>query len=293
MKKISVLFFTLVAMLTLGSCKQNTEPRYQDATKFELNTPAMAQQYYQLTPEGVIDLDWSQPDWGFPAVATYKVEMSLSQDFATPAVADAPAIYAIDQEFKGCSASVSMEKVAVGLCVLNNIKKEEDYVDAPAGKVYFRVIGEIPQVENSTMVSNVICLEQVKGYCAIQSPGKIYLVGAPEGWKGPDAANAAHYAEWALYEAEDAIGSKIYNGVFNVNAGDAMFRFYSALTGWDADSYGSQADDNPVDFAFTDGEFIGDIVKGKGAYNFPDWAGGKMDITVNLKTMKLTIKAVE
>ena len=293
MKKISVLFFALVAMLATSSCKQNTEPRYQEASKFELNTPAMAQQYYQLTPEGVIDLDWSQPDWGFAAAAKYQVQMSLSEDFTTPAVEGAEAFYTIDGEFSTCNATVPMAQVATGLCVLNNIKKEEQYVDQPAGKVYFRVIGYIPQVEKSEIYSNIICLDQVKGYCAVQSPGKIYLVGAPEGWKGPDAGAADHYASWALYEADDAIGSKIYHGVFDVPAGNAMFRFYTALTGWDADSYGSQADDNPVDFSFTDGEFAGDIVKGKGSYNFPDWAGGKMDITVDMNTMKLIIKAVE
>lgn len=293
MKKISVLFFALVALLATSSCKQNTEPRYQEATKFELNTPAMAQQYYQLTPDGVIDLNWSQPDWGFAAVASYTVQMALNPDFTTPAVEGAEPFFTIDQTFTGCSAAVSMEKVAIGLCSLKNIKKEEQYVDEPAGKVYFRVVGEIPQVAGSTITSNVICLDQVKGYCAVQSPGKIYLVGAPEGWKGPDASAADHYADWALYEADDAIGSKIYHGVFEVPAGNAMFRFYTALTGWDADSYGSQADDNPIDYAFTEGEFIGNIVKGKGSYNFPDWAGGKMDITVDMNTMKVTIKAVE
>ena len=72
MKKISILMATLVAVLTLGSCKQNTEPCIQKATDFKLNTPALASQYYQLTPEGTVDLDWSQPDWGFAAAASKK-----------------------------------------------------------------------------------------------------------------------------------------------------------------------------------------------------------------------------
>jgi len=293
MKKISVLLFALVALLATSSCKQNTEPRYQDANKFELNTPAFAQQYYQLTPEGVIDLTWSQPDWGFSAAASYQVQVALNPDFTTPAVEGAEPFVTIDDKYSTCSASVSMEKVAIALCTLNNIKKEEQYVDFPAGKVYFRVVGSVPQVEGSEITSNVITLEKVKGYCAVQSPGKIYLVGAPEGWKGPDASAAEHYASWALYEADDAIGSKIYTGTFEITAGNAMFRFYTALTGWDADSYGSQADDNPIDYEFTDGEFLGNIVKGKGSYNFPNWEGGKMFITVDMNTMKVTIKALD
>ena len=74
-----------------------------------------------------------------------------------------------------------------------------------------------------------------------------------------------------------------------------MFRFYTALTGWDADSYGSQVDDNALDFEFTDGQFSSRIVKGKGSFNFPNWAGGDMEMTVNMsdvENMQITIKAL-
>lgn len=292
MKKISFLFFALVTLFAMSSCKQNTEPRYHDATEFQLNTPALAGQYYQLTPDGTIDLNWSQPNWGFAAVASYQVEVSMSPDFTTPYVEDAPAYVTIDQTFSSCQAQVSMEKVAIAMCTMRNIKKEEQYTQLPAGALYFRVVGQVPQVENSNITSNVIKLDNVYGYCAVQSPAKIYLVGQPEGWKGPDATQAAHYANWTLSEADDAIGSKIFHGTFDIPAGQAMFRFYTALTGWDADSYGSQPDDNPLDFEFTNGEFISAFVKGKGSFNFPNWAGGMMDITVDFNTMKVIIKAL-
>ena len=61
-----------------------------------------------------------------------------------------------------------------------------------------------------------------------------------------------------------------------------MFRFYTDLTGWDKDSYGSQADDNPLDFELTDGVYEGKVVAGKGSFNFPAWEGGQMTITVNM-----------
>ena len=77
MKKISILLAGIVAMGAMTGCKQNTEPRYEDATVFELNIPALANQLYELTPDGVIDLTWSQPDWGFAAAADYKVQISF------------------------------------------------------------------------------------------------------------------------------------------------------------------------------------------------------------------------
>lgn len=286
MKKNLIFLAAAAAVLALSSCEQNTQPRYQKATEFVLNTPALASQYYQLTPEGTIDMTWSQPDWGFSAAGEYTVEMSLDKGFAGEAYTVTP------DPVKGCTAQISMEQVAIGLCTLRGITKEEQYVDEPAGAVYFRVIGQLPGISGSQITSNVIELTQVKGYCAVQSPGKIYLVGAPEGWKGPDPGQAAHYAEWALYEPDDNIGCKIYSGSFMIPADNAMFRFYTALTGWDADSWGSQEEDNPLEFSFTDNEFTYTLVKGKGAFSFPGWTtDGTMDMTINMNDHSLIIKA--
>jgi len=289
MKKISILLAGIVAVGVMTGCKQNTEPRYERATEFELNTPALANQYYDLTPDGTIDLTWSQPNWGFAAAPDYKVQISFSPDFKFYEDGTYKDVYELPTVYHSCSASVPMEEVAIGICVLRGITEEDQYTDEPARKLYVRVVGSIPQVIQSYVMSNPICLEQVKGYCAIQSPGKMYLVGAPEGWKGPDEANKEHYNNWALYEPKEEIGCQVYSNTFDISAGNAMFRFYTALTGWDADSWGSQADDNPVDFEFVDGAFNHDIVKGKGSYNFPAWTGGKMNMTVDMNEHKVII----
>lgn len=55
MKKIAYIFAVGAALLSMSSCKQNTEPKYTKATEeFTLNTPAFAQEYYELTPEGTM-----------------------------------------------------------------------------------------------------------------------------------------------------------------------------------------------------------------------------------------------
>lgn len=281
MKTISILMAGIVALGTLTGCKQNTEPRYQDATEFVLNTPALANQLYELTPEGVIDLTWSQPDWGFAAAPDYKVQISLDGKFEHGTNGD----YILSTTYHACRASVSMEEVAIGICTLRGITDEDQYTDEPARKLYVRILGNVPQIDGSLTVSNTIVLEQVKEYCAIQSPGKIYLVGSPEGWSGPDEGNAAHYADWALYEPADAIGSQVYSQTFALPAAP-MFRFYTALTGWDADSWGSQVDDNPIDCELTNGEFNTTLVKGKGAFNFPNYEGGDAYMNVDMNTHK-------
>ena len=292
MKKFNILLAGLLAIGVMTGCKQNTEPKFEPAEKFELNTPALADQYYQLTPEGTVDLTWSQPDWGFAAAPDYKVQISLSSDFNANDEDDAVSVYELPTVYHACQASIPMEEIAIGICTLRGITDEAQYTDEPARPVYVRVAGSIPQIAESYIVSNPICLKHVKEYCAIQSPGKIYLVGAPEGWKGPDEANLAHYLEWALFEPEDAIGSQVYSNTFEITEGNAMFRFYTALTGWDADSWGSQPDDNALDFTFTDGEFNHEIVKGKGSFNFPEWTGGQMAFTVDMNTHKMILKAL-
>jgi hypothetical protein len=67
-----------------------------------------------------------------------------------------------------------------------------------------------------------------------------------------------------------------------------MFRFYKELTGWDAASFGSQVEDSPIDIALTDGVYTGAATDGKGSWNCPDWAGGKVEVKVDMKNFQVT-----
>ena len=290
MKKLSILFACLVAVLSLNSCKEDTDPQYNEPTKFVLNTPALAAQYYELTEDGTLDLSWSQPDYGYAAAATYKVSVSLLEDFSES--------MELSTEYKLCYAQVSGKEIAEAVCKLRGITKEDDYTDEPARVVYFRVRGYIKGIESSNIVSNVIKLEQVKEYCAIQSPGYIYLVGSPTGWTGPDAGNAASYANWRLFEADDAIGSKIYSATFNMPAGDLYFRFYVELSGWGNDgelpSMGPYANDGTNEtVTFNNGAFGGSIVPGKGSFAVMGWDGSPMKITVKLNANTVLLEKVQ
>jgi hypothetical protein len=239
-----------------------------------MNTPALQDQYLELTEDGTFELTCSQPDYGYSAITNYSVEVSLTENFAQ---------YEVLTPTEPTVARMTLKDsdLAIALCNLYGFTSDETYQDLPADRVYFRTVAELSGVEGSQITSNVVYLNKVKFYLAVATPGYIYLVGAPEGWAGPTESNASHYADWRLYESNDAIGSKIYSGVFDIPAGSAMFRFYTALTGWDTDSYGSQVDDNPIEFSI-DGVFSNDLVKGKGSFSFPDWPGGQMTIIVDM-----------
>lgn len=290
MKKIAYIFAIGAALLATTSCKQNTEPKFDRAMSMELNTPPLANQLFTLTPEGVIDLSWSQPDWGFAAAAKYQVEASFEEDFHYYEN-DTPANYfVLPTVYTKCAAQVKMEDLAIAICTLRGISDPAQYTEEPARPVYLRIHGYIDGILESSVYSNSILLEQVKEYCAVRVPGKLYLVGTPSNWTEPADAAASFYADWALSEPEDAIDSKVYSGSFAIPAAP-MFRFYTALTGWDADSWGSQKDDNPLDFKLTDGQFNGTIDGPgfKGSYNFADYSGGTMNFKVDLNEKTLLI----
>lgn len=125
------------------------------------------------------------------------------------------------------------------------------------------------------------------------TPELLFLVGAPSDWKAPEMANAEFYASnWAL--AEETRGSGVYTGTLAIPNGAGMFRFYSDLQGWDANSLGASPNDwENVDIAFTDGVYNGSIYAGKGNFNIPSWAGGYMDFTINLNDNTINIVAHE
>ena len=281
MKKLSILLTAAAVALGFASCSEDRDPVYQVPTTFVLNTPAMQSQFIDLTEKGTLELVASQPDYGYSAVTQYSAEVSLDPDFAT--FTEIAATSATSTMARFC---VSQNDVCLAMLSLKNVTDEETFAETFGDnyvKVYFRAVAQLKGVESSRIVSNVVSYDNLKPYFAIEMPGFIYLVGAPEGWAGPTESNADHYAPWRLFEPADGIGTKIYSGVFDIPAGQAMFRFYTALTGWDADSYGYMVDDNATDFPeFTDGSFTSALVAGKGSFSFPNWVGGKMTIIVDL-----------
>lgn len=289
-KKLSIYLSAVALMVGAASCEDDNTPVLQipeGENALVLNTPPFSQQLNVLNPEGTMEFSVAeQPDYGFVASVNYGLEISLDKtniEVVTPKV------------LTNSKMSIEQSAIAIAMCKLMGIESEDAWNgDATAGDpktLYVRATAQLPQVENSKVVSDWITMSQVQPYFAVAVPGYIYLVGSPEGWAGPDAGNAAHYAEWRLFESPTNIGSKIYSGVFNMPAAP-MFRFYTALTGWDGgDSMGLAEGDTPTDCTLEDGQWSGTLMAGKGALNFPDFTGGKMTIVVNLNDNSVQVMA--
>ncbi len=314
MKKI----FTIIAALAcLGSvftsCEKdnNEEPKAQIPTdKNFLNTPPTANYTYDLQNTETVTITVSQPNYGVGTIPTYAVEVSLDPEFNgvptqwkyTGAESTPQNFVALPTESNKTSIDIPARDIADAINGCRGYNKlaqldESGYVDY-IGPVYMRVRSYFPGASDEvfdlyTIASNVITFTNMVGYKTLRAPGSIYLVGAPEGWAGPTAANAAHYENWKLFEDNDKIGSKIYSATFDIPAGQFMFRFYTALTGWDADSFGSQVEDSPVDIELNDaGIYSGAGVAGKGSWSCPTWTGGEVTITVDLNAKTVEFKKV-
>lgn len=122
---------------------------------------------------------------------------------------------------------------------------------------------------------NLTTLQLTLTATEISLPKQLYLVGAPQG-------------DWNVEESEfilDSTEDGIYTAKFEIPEGKFQFRFYSALGEWDSNSIGSQVEDSPINITLTDGEYSGECLWGKGTWNYPDWNGGTVDMTVNLNNM--------
>lgn len=289
MKKFSIMFACFVAALGFVACEDDKDPVYQVPTEFVLNTPATANQFYELNDEGTITLTCSQPDYGFAAVTNYSVEVSLTPDFAEVNTFE-------PQNATSTVLVLPMKRVAQAINDLRGIKTIGDYTPEGPRSIYIRAIASLTGVESSVIKSNGVELKNVQTYATVREPGIIYLVGQPSGWQEPAAGNAAHYVDngWVLSEAADGIDSKIYYGTFTINPGEFQFRFYTELTGWDGGaSIGSQTDDNPVDIELIGGTYSGKVsVPGKGSWQVPNFEGGTVNMTVNLNDKTVYFEVV-
>lgn len=174
-----------------------------------LNIPAMTNTSVAITDDNkgnAFHMTCSQPSYGYAASAAYTVEVSLSQDFATPVVEGCPAYEALTTQFYDCSEiNPYYSEVATAVSNMLGITSKDqlptDYYD-----VYVRLVSNVVTVggssvvPNTTYMSNVVKLSNVSiQYLAIilpDQPTGIYLRGGMNDWGAP--------AEYEFLTSEEA-----------------------------------------------------------------------------------------
>jgi len=308
MKKIfnSLLLAMVAALPMLVSCSDDNDsnPTVTQPTEFTINASPFAEHYIQLADGNHVNLTWSQPNYGFNALATYRIQVGLVKDgnVVWNTLADGSPKY-LGTTYTTCKASISGDEIAESICDLDGFKDADSYVDMGFREVAMRVYSSLvnannEEIPNTGIVSgNYVTFKHMAAYNAVKSPAYIYLVGNPTGWTTPNAGNLDTYIPWRLYEKPDEIGSDVYYGTFEIPAIDPLqFRFYRELLGWDLTSMGPQEADAGVDCTFNKGSYEGSIMWDKekyykGSWNFGAFAGGTITMKVDLKkkTVNFTI----
>lgn len=201
MKKFILNSFALSALVIgLSACHElaDDNPVYvgHDGQVYEefLNPPAMQTQYITLSEDikdGNLHLTGKQPDFGYNAIATYRVQVSLSPNFSDDAWPEGNWIE-IQQDFYNLGEiNPRNHNLASALERLSGVEDEsadEMAKVADYQALYVRLRAFISQTpDNSQFISNVVKFDHVNAtYYAVWKvgvPSGIYLRGGfAEGW---------------------------------------------------------------------------------------------------------------
>lgn len=260
----------LLGGMGMVSCEADKEPVLQQPTEFVLNTPAFADQLYQLASNSVLELTVSQPNYGMALAPEYSVDVSLLEDFgagqAAPAEGEAP-LWANVQVVNPHSAVLTIEeqRIAEAMCAMMGITEDNfESVTINTVPLYVRINAIIEGQPSTAITSNTVKLAQVLTY--FQAPIKadltLWTPGNSNGWNQGNSQQLAQSGEGT------------FQGFMYING---EFKFTDAPD-WNHTNYGYEADGK----LSTDG----------GAGNLPMPATGEglyfAEVNVNNLSYKLT-----
>ena len=186
--KSALLLICAVCFFTACSDDNDENPVVKSPTTFHLNTPALAANgIYDLTHSKSIELTCSQPDYGYPAVTRYTVEVATSADMS-----DARAL---SGSYTTAKIEVDAAELASTLTELYLAKGMSEHQFPLTAPVYIRVkavqtTADNKEIESTAITSNTIELSKV--YFAfslppVTVPEKLYLVGSFNKWSWDNA----------------------------------------------------------------------------------------------------------
>lgn len=183
MKKVNILASLFAGLLMFSACEadRDSNPVYQEPTKFVLNTPAYVNTVYDLEHSTSLELTCSQPDYGFTAATYYAVQVSLTEDFSS--------FEELSTQYTTAKMNVDASELAVAatnMKVAEGVLEEDFPMIAP---LYIRLRAYINE-SMGEIISNTISLTNVKLYFAlppIELPTKLYLIGDFCNWNWDNA----------------------------------------------------------------------------------------------------------
>lgn len=195
MKKLNIFTLLLAGSLLWTGCGDDRDdnPVFQEPTEFNLNTPAQATDVYDLKNLSSIELTCTQPDYGYVASTTYKVQLSLEETFK-----DADEAAGTNANYATLSPSyplplLKVDAVDFAMALLDLWKASNGNAELPETPmpVYVRLSAFLSNNGAGQIFSNVIELPKVLGYNVeppVSLPEQMFLVG--------DFASGSSWGKW-------------------------------------------------------------------------------------------------
>ena len=281
MKKIYNILILLASLATFWACEtdHSQNPVYQQPESFVLNNPPYAALTTDLQNSTALALTTSQPDYGFTAVTTYTVQVSLDNTWVD-ATEDVPATY---EELPTASTSAQLSADAADLnkaiVKLSGWTSASDLSGDPMN-VYVRLKATV-SAALAPVFSNAVTILVLPYYIELVPalPATYYLVGDCIGdgsWTNDPTAIGVSLIPMSLvpnyeYSTVNGTGEFTYTGYFPAGKG---FKLIGVPGSWD-----EQWGDGGGSFAHNDG----------GSGNITVATDGWYTVTLNSATNVLTI----
>ncbi|MBQ8673045.1 MAG: SusE domain-containing protein [Bacteroides sp.] len=287
MKNIKILTLALAGLLGFTACDDDNDsnPVVQQPETFQLNTPALAGNTYDLEHTQSIALTCKQPEYGYTAAVVYYLQMSLDGTWvpATSAEADDATFVELDGSFTTCE--LAMDATAVNRNIVK-LAGYESAADVPADGVTLYVRSRATLASGYECFSNVIELKVQPHYVALVSadPELWYLIGGCIGdgsWGSEIGVSVFPMSpvENGVFDDVTGQGPLTYTGYFPADMG---FKLVKIPGKWD-DQWGAKADNSITDPVKNDGASGDFKVKTSGYYR----------IDLDTKKDELIITAVD
>ncbi|WP_302458744.1 SusE domain-containing protein [Mediterranea massiliensis] len=290
MKKFNILagLFLGIGLSLFTACEDDNDsnPIVQQPDTFELNTPALSGNVYDLEKSSYIQLTYKQPDYGYTAAVTYYAQVSMTDKW-NDATEESEATY-VELNGNSSTCEFGVETSQIDRAIMQLGGYDEETVPKEAVKIYIRLRATL--TSGYQCYSNSIALSVFPYYMPVVNaePEIWYLVGDCIGdgtWGNDGPGNIGvslipmSIVDGYEYNATTGQGEIIFTGYFLAGKG---FKLIKTPGSWDNQWGNSSAAgiDSPVK---NDG----------GSSNLQVATSGYYSIKLNTATDVLTIEAVE
>lgn len=205
MKRFYIIASLLVGLFAFSACEQKlAEPVFNEPTEFVLNNPVLMNESCDLAKSDYIELVCSQPDFGFTAATTYKVQVSLDGKFENEF--DAKKVtgdfVTVDADFSNARIQLSAEDLSVAITQLRSVSLTAENPDITEDEMkaqfpyetsaYVRVKAFLTKSKKGEIVSNVVTFANLNVPYSLPEvfvPKDFYIIGQYNGWDWGTAFN--------------------------------------------------------------------------------------------------------